>query len=694
MALSPACAEIVDDAEEEPDMTRDANRRDDDGLRNASQRAEEAEDRGTSPAGAPTFGDVVAARFHRRDLMKGVLGVGAITAALGPAALASRTAAAQAADATPSFGFRELSSTPTERAEVAEGYAADVLIRWGDGVLADAPAFDPRSQSGTAQARQFGYNNDYLGYFPVPGASDPSRHGLLCINHEYTNEELMFPGLGRQDAGGPLGRARAFSGMTPELVAIEMMAHGGSVIEVRREGGRWQVVAGSRYARRITAETPMEITGPAAGHPRMRTTADPAGRRVLGMLNNCAGGRTPWGTWLSCEENVNGYFAGRLPEGHAEAVNYRRMGIPGRWYNWGDHVDRFNLEKEPNEANRFGWVVEIDPFDPTSTPKKRTALGRFKHEGAAGIVARDGRYVLYSGDDERYDYVYRFVTEGRVTGDRARDRDLLDAGTLSVARYNADGTGDWLPLVFGEGPLTPANGFQSQADVVIETRRAADLLGATRMDRPEDVEANPATDKVYVMLTNNSRRKPEEVDAANPRADNRFGHIVEMLPDGRDQAAPRFTWDILVRCGDPSVAAVGATFNSRTSQDGWFGMPDNCAIDADGRLWVTTDGNFPSRTGRNDGVWAMETEGAARGTSKLFFKCPFGAELCGPEFTPDGETFFVAIQHPGEADPEDARAAPATFENPATRWPDFAPDMPPRPSVVAITRQGGGKIGS
>ncbi|AVO45252.1 PhoX family protein [Phreatobacter cathodiphilus] len=672
----------------------DAPRPHEAGLLSVSQRAELAEDRGTSPADGPTFGDVVAARFHRRELVKGVLGVGAITAALGPAALAARTAAAQPGSATPSFGFRELSSTPTDRAEVASGHAAEVLIRWGDPVLADAPAFAPTAQTGPAQARQFGYNNDYLGYFPLPGAANPSRHGLLCVNHEYTNEELMFPGLGRQDAGGPLGRAKAFSGMTAGIVAVEMMAHGGSVLEVRREGDRWRVVQGSRYARRITAETPMAITGPAAGDPRMRTSADPQGRRVLGMLNNCAGGRTPWGTWLTCEENVNGYFTGRLPEGHRETANYRRMGIPGRWYNWGDHVDRFNVEKEPNEANRFGWVVEIDPFDPASTPKKRTALGRFKHEGAAGIVSRDGRYVLYSGDDERFDYVYRFVTAGRVSGDRARDADLLDSGTLFVARYNADGSGDWLPLVVGEGPLTSANGFHSQADVLIETRRAADLLGATRMDRPEDVEANPATDKVYVMLTNNSRRKAEEVDAANPRADNRFGHIVEMLPDGRDHAAPRFTWDILVRCGDPAVATVGATFNSRTSQDGWFGMPDNCAVDADGRLWVATDGNTPGRTGRNDGVWAMETEGEARGTSKLFFKCPFGAELCGPEFTPDGETFFVAIQHPGEADPEDASAAPATYENPSTRWPDFSPDMPPRPSIVAITRQGGGKVGS
>ncbi len=374
---------------------------------NRSQAAELAEDAGTSAPENPTIGDIIALRYDRRGLMKGLLGVGAITAALGPASLAARTAGAQAAaNPTPSFGFAELSSVPTDRAEVAEGYSADVLIRWGDPVLADAPAFDPKAQTAAGQSRQFGYNNDYLGYFPLPGAVDGSRHGLLCVNHEYTNEELMFPGLGRQDAGGPLGRDKAFAAMTAEIAAVEMMAHGGSVLEVRRDGDRWSVVTGSRYARRITAETPMAITGPAAGHPRMQTNSDPTGRRVLGMLNNCAGGRTPWGTWLTCEENVNGYFSGRLPEGHPEAANYRRMGIPGRWLNWGDYADRFSLEKEPNEANRFGWVVEIDPFDPTSTPKKRTALGRFKHEGAAGITARDGRYVLYSGDDERFDHVY------------------------------------------------------------------------------------------------------------------------------------------------------------------------------------------------------------------------------------------------------------------------------------------------
>ena len=656
---------------------------------------EQAENTSTNDSTNASMGDIIAVRLARRDLMKGLLAVSAMAITVSPLALlATERASAQSAGAetTPSFNFKELAAGVDDKHYVADGYDADILIRWGDPVLEGAPPFDPAKLTKDGQARQFGYNNDYLGYFPLPGADSPSEHGLLCVNHEYTNEELMFPGLGRQDARR--GSTTPFSKMTKEIAEVEMMAHGGSVLEVRKTAGKWAVVANSKYVRRITGETEMRISGPAAGHDRLRTAADPRGAKVFGMLNNCAGGRTPWGTWLTCEENINGYFSGKLPEEHREARNYRRMGIPGRWYNWGDYFDRFNLAKEPNEANRFGWAVEIDPFDPSSVPVKRTALGRFKREGAAGILNKDGRYVIYSGDDQRFEYVYKFVTAGRFDpANRAANMSLLDAGTAYVARFNADGSGEWLPLVFGEGPLIEANGFTSQADVLIDARIAADLLGATRMDRPEDIEANPRTNKVYVMLTNNSQRKADEVDAANPRADNRFGHIVEIIPDGSDDhTSNRFRWEILVRCGDPAIAAVGATFNPNTSKDGWFGMPDNCAVDALGRLWVSTDGNYPKRTGRSDGLWAMETEGPARATSKLFFRCPHGAEMCGPEFTPDGTTLFLAVQHPGETDEADPDAAPASFENPVTRWPDFKDGVPPRPSIVVVTKRGGGKI--
>ena len=652
---------------------------------------EAAENEGSSPSDNPTLGDRIAARLSRRDLMRGLVAVSVAAEALWPEALAAAAAAEGAATAPSPFRFVELAVKPSsDTHHVAEGYDADVLIRWGDAVLPDAPPFAPGRPEPAAQGRQFGYNNDFLGFIPLDGRPD---HGLLVVNHEYTNGELMFPGLAPQS-----DRAANFSAVTREIVDAEMMAHGGSVLEVRRVDGKWQVVPGSKYARRITAETEMAISGPAAGHDRLRTSADPTGTRVRGMLNNCAGGITPWGTWLTCEENFNGYFWGKSAAEPLtfEARALRRYGAPAEWYAWGRFHDRFDTLKEPNEPNRFGWVVEIDPFDPASTPVKRTALGRFKHEGAGNVVNRDGRFVVYQGDDERFDYVYRFVTEGKVdTGSRAANRNLLDSGTLSVARFNADGTGEWLPLVHGapneDGQvwLTEANGFRDQGDVLIHTRLAADLLGATRMDRPEDIDVNPRSGKVYLVLTNNTKRKPDQVDAANPRAENRFGHLIEIVPTGGDHAAPTFTWDILLQCGAPEIAEVGATFNPATSENGWFGMPDNCAVDADGRLWIATDGNSPKTTGRADGIWAVETEGAARGTARCFFQVPRGAEMCGPCFTPDLETLFVAVQHPGETQDD---GPVSTFEAPGTRWPDFKDGMPPRPSIVAITRRGGGRI--
>ena len=641
-----------------------------------------------------TIGDVINARYGRRGVLRGMLGVTATTALFGTSALvAPRQARAKASKSR--YVFDELTWGNDETHHVADGYDAKVLLRWGDPITADAPEFDVMNQTASAQLGQFGYNNDYVGFVPL---NDDGSRGLLCVNHEYTNEEVMFPGLGRQD------RAQ-FSGMTPALIDIEMAAHGGSVVEIAKgDTGAWQVVRDGKMNRRITPlETAMTFDGPAAGHARLKTTDDADGTNVIGTLNNCAGGMTPWGTWLMAEENFHGYFWTNMLDDdgkpviaadHPEVVSYKRYGIPGMWYAWGAHHDRFNIDSEPHAPNKFGWVVEVDPMDPTSVPVKHTALGRFRHEGAETTVASDGRLVIYMGDDNRFDYQYKYVSAGKVSDDRAANSNLLSDGTLYVARFDADGTVNWLPLIHGEGPLTAENGFADQGDVMIDTRIAADLLSATPMDRPED--AQPRGDgTAYIMLTNNTKRKKDQVNAANPRAENSFGHIIEIKEDGANHAATAGTWSILVKCGDPGVTEVGAQWNPDTSENGWFGSPDNCAIDADGRLWVATDqgGNW-NKTGKSDGLYAVETEGDGRGSSRLFFRCPVGSEMCGPYFTADGETLFVAVQHPGTDGTKNLVGfeRESTFEDPATRWPDFDPKMPPRPSVVVITKQGGGKI--
>ncbi|WP_108883444.1 alkaline phosphatase PhoX [Anderseniella sp. Alg231-50] len=665
---------------------------------NKAEAFEASDDTPTHIVDTATIGDVIQHRFGRRDVLKGALAVTTVSYLMGGAAL---PASATTENTSSAFDFNELQAGIDGNHHLAEGYEADILLRWGDGLFEDSEAFDPRSQTAARQHRQFGYNNDYIGIFKI---ADRPDNLLMCVNHEYTNPEVMFPGL----TASP--KDNDFSEINAQLVEVEMAAHGVSIVELEQRDGKWRAVPASAFNRRISASnTEMSADGPAAGHRRLQTSADPSGKRIVGTLNNCAGGVTPWGTYLTAEENFHGYFwtdemvdkddkqvRRKKGLGDDQADSYARYGLPGNWYNWGAHQSRFNVDKEPNEANRFGWVVEIDPFDPSSTPVKHTALGRFAHEGCECIVNADGRTVVYSGDDARFEYVYRFISANQISADREANMALLSEGTLSVARFNANGTVDWLPLVYGNGPLVPQNGWESQAQVLIDARLAAKALGATPMDRPEDVQPNEQTGKVYVMLTNNNKRKKDQIDNANPRADNLFGHIIEMTTPGGDHSADQFTWQILIKCGDPMVADVGSLWNPATSADGWFGSPDNCTIDNQGRLWVATDQgkNWP-KTGKADGLYAVDTEGAARGTAKLFFRVPVGAEMCGPCFTPDFETVFLPVQHPGTDGTKEFEGfeRESTFEDPATRWPDFSNDMPPRPSIVATRKKAGGRIG-
>ena len=625
---------------------------------------------GSNPSTEASIGDLIARRLSRRDAVGGLFAAGALAALPGQA---------EAQGSGPSsFAFKELRHSYDTTHHVPEGYEAQVLVRWGDPVLPGAPAFDVNALTPEGQALQFGYNCDYIDYRPLPQGSRNSGHGLLVVNHEYTNTNLMFAGMGA-------GRAAAQRSNAAQ-VGVEMAAHGVSVVEVRQSGGQWHLVADGRMNRRLTADTPMALSGPAAGHQLLRTNADPTGRAARGTLNNCAGGNTPWGTVLTAEENFNLYFAGDT-SASPQAEMYKRYGIgPQGGYGWSKFVERFDLAKEPNEPHRFGWIVEFDPYDPTSTPVKRTALGRFKHEGCNHGIAADGRVAFYMGDDERFDYVYKFVTaRAWNANDRAANRDLLDDGTLYVARFSDDGKLAWLPLVHGQGPLTEANGFRSQAEVAIFARKAADLLKATPMDRPEDVEVNPVTGRVYVLLTNNTRRTAQQLDRANPRARNAHGHIIEIANPGGDHGALEGSWGIFLAAGKPGMDA-GAIYHRAVSNDGWLSCPDNVAFDSRGRMYIATDG-APGAAGVADGIYVADTTGTGRALTRLFFQAPTGAEVCGPLLTPDDQTMFLAVQHPGE-DPG------STFETPSTRWPDFKDGMPPRPSVIAITKKGGGVIGS
>ncbi len=622
-----------------------------------------------NPSAETSIGELIERRLSRRGALAGLAGT-AVFAALGG------KAGAQSGSPS-SFTFKEVPHVNDPTHHVPDDYEVQVLIRWGDPVLPGAPAYDPAQQSAAAQALQFGYNNDFLGLHALPAGSASGDRFLLVVNHEYTNTNLMLAGIGE-------GREARLRVDKPQA-EIEMAAHGGSVLELSREGRRWKVVDASRYARRIDANTPMRLAGPAAGNGKMKTSADPAGTSVLGMFNNCAGGETPWGTWLTCEENINFYFTGDQAK-HPDLMLAKRYGIGQRVaYAWGRYFDRFDFEKEPNEPNRFGWIVEIDPYDPQSTPVKRTALGRFAHEGCHHAVAKDGRVVCYMGDDSRFEYVYKFVTSRPWNpADRAANRDLLDEGTLYVARFDEGGKVAWLPLVHDQGPLTAENGFVSQADVVIGARRAGDLLKATPMDRPEDIEANKVNGCIYVALSNNGSRKPEQVNPANPRAKNDHGHILEIAPKDGDHAAAEGTWSILVAGGRPGKDE-GTKYHPQTSEDGWLTCPDNVTFDSRGRLWIATDSG--EIAGIADGLYACDVAGPGRALTRQFFAAPKGAEVCGPTFTPDDRTLFLAIQHPGEG-------KGSTYESPATRWPDFKDGQPPRPSVLVITKKDGGAIGS
>jgi len=615
--------------------------------------------------------------LDRRHFLKSVAAAAASTA-LPRHGLASAEGDPRG-DAPSSLELEEASPELHERLRCADGYEVETVIRWGD-PLFDDPPLEVDELDADDQARRFGYNNDYLAFLPLPADSRRSDRGLLCVNHEYVNPELIWSGITRSTIP---------ESMTAPRTDLALAALGHTVLEVRWDGERWRPLLGGDRNRRLTARsTRFELTGPAAGHERLQTESDPTGREVIGTLGNCAGGVTPWGTVLLAEENFDDFFGGS-PDDPRLARNLEELEYDkedGSWYGFEQFRGRFDVEHSPREINRFGWIVEYDPHDPEWTPCKRTALGRFKHEGAEMAMNSDGRVVLYSGDDEEFQHLYKWVSaeEYDPTAGRANSS-LLEEGTLYVAEFRDDGTVRWLPLVHGRGPLTGANGFRSQADVVLETRRASRLLGATPLDRPEDAEVNGETGRVYVTLTNNYTR--ESTGLTSPRAPNPHGHILELIPPyhGRRHSADTFRWNFFLLGGDPDEPGDGAKYHPETSERGWLSCPDNLTFDPNGRIWIASDqGELQYETEVAEGVFGADTRGEGRALTKRLLSTPVGAEPTGPWFTPDGETLFLCIQHPGEY---------TTRDDPATRWPDFDDDRPPRPAVVAIRRTDGGPIG-
>ncbi|MEQ9694136.1 PhoX family phosphatase [Shimia sp. SDUM112013] len=610
------------------------------------------------------FDNVVEEALTRRGFLGGVLAFGSGAAVMGTAGVLGTTSAQ--AQSTSRFAFKPIPIATDGTVHVPEGYSWAPVAKWGQPLFSDADAFDPATGHSAANASKvFGENTDGMWLFSIDGRE------VIAINNEYANRKTNLPYAG--DAAG--------TPQSLEDVRLLQGIQGVTIFEVApKDGGGYDIVVDSPFNRRIDHNTPMTITGPAAGHDLLKTDADPTGTQVLGTLNNCGSGPTPWGTYLTCEENFNGYFGSTEESQDQKPVQldagYARYGIgPKGWgYDYHKWDARFDTSKTPNEPHRHGWVVEIDPADPTARPKKRTGLGRFKHENAAVALARDGRVVVYMGDDERGEFMYKFVSDG-VYVPGGDTENLLNEGTLHVARFNADGTGEWIAL-------TPENTGMEPAEILIYARKAGSAVGATTMDRPEWIATNPVAVEGYCCLTNNKNRgiKPNAggdetpVNGPNPREANKFGQIVRWFPRDDDHAAPVFDWDLYVMAGNPLTQEGAYKGSSNINEGNLFNSPDGMVFDSSGLLWIQTDGSD-----RNEGDFEgmgnnqMLAGDPVTGQIERFLTGPNGCEVTGLCWSTDRKTMFVGIQHPGGSFPDGNGL--------------------PRSSVIAVWRDDGALVG-
>ena len=661
------------------------------------------DERPSNTSANPTFYDVIEARTSRRGFIMGSLAALA-TGLYGVPAVTSKSALAASTAASGLLGFKPVPVSKDDKVVVPEGYKVQVLAPWGTPITSTAPAYQAGAVTGADQGMQVGSHHDGMHFFPIDGSSGD---GLLVMNHEYVeprffhavkwkgqkldNEKVVLDASGLRDA---------------DEVLAEINGHGCSVLRIRKGAdGNWAIVD-DPVNRRITGLTPIEIAGPVRGSALLATKYSPDGTRTRGTLNNCAHGVTPWNTYMAAEENWAGYFVNAVDKASLPREQ-ARYGVPVdvSRYGWekaaggGDAFVRFDAtargasatEDYRNEPNSFGWMVEFNPYDPNAVPVKRTALGRFAHEGIVFAPAVAGKPVVcYSGDDSRFEYIYKFVS-ARPYDPATADGSLLDEGTLYVARFNADGSGEWLALAPGQNGLTPENGFADLADILINTRLAADKAGATKMDRPEWGAVDPNSGEVYFTLTNNNRRAQTQVDAVNPRAENTFGQIVRWRYAGNDHAATAFNWDLFVLAGTRTSSAL---FNGQAlADDNMFACPDGLWCDADSRLWIQTDmGDIgPDQKGplAPCGMNAMLAADPKTGEVRRFLTGPWGQEITGVVTTPDQKTMFVNVQHPG-GHASDEQFAAGDY---GSAFPDYNGSVP-RSATLVITRDDGGVIGA
>ena len=654
------------------------------------------------------FYQVMEARVGRRQFLMG--GLATLATGLIGGSLAPKPAMAKAGTSS-LLGFKPVPVSYLDKVVVPEGYSFQVLGPTGTPISGDMPMSRPGANTGAEQEHQIGQHHDGMHFFPIEGSSSD---GLIVVNHEYIEPRLLHaekPGYKGQPIGTHSVVYDADGRRDDDEVRMEIAAHGVSIYRTTRQAdGTWVVVADPRN-RRVTSGTLVELSGPVRGAPHVRTRFSPEGTKVRGTLNNCSHGVTPWNTYLAAEENWAGYFANTdkidqkpdLPREHARyGVSTSPRGGRFGWHlakSGADEFVRFDasakgasaLEDYRNEPNAMGWMTEIDPFNPEAAPIKRTHLGRFAHEGVVFAPATAGRPVVcYSGDDSRFEYIYKFVSADAFAPGQT-DGAILDQGTLYVARFNDDGTGEWLALAPGQNGLTPDNGFADLADILVNTRLAADQAGATKMDRPEWGAVDPRTGAVYFTLTNNSRRRPDQVDAANPRAANNFGQIVRWTYEGGDHTATRFAWDLFLLAGDAgnSRLADGGTLDA----DNIFACPDGLWFDAQSRLWIQSDmGDIgPDYDGplKPFGMNMLLAADPNTGEVRRFMTGPWGQECTGVVTTPDGKTMFVNFQHPG-AQATGAQFAAGDF---GSGFPDYNGSLP-RSATVVITKDDGGVIGT